>query len=396
MVLPAKHYERDFGWNDAWVLARVCRRWRNVALNSPQLWSRIVLWVPGPNLKTERLLGLQRTLKIFLDRARCAPLCIRFQGSHILDVLDQLLPLASQWKEIELFELRDPFLSTLVKAGVQFTSLETLEIVSWAELLEGTDGTSTVDLRQSMPSLKHFVWDVQDWRTLRKLLLPWSQLRTCSIQCLRSIDFLWILSLLSADTHISFVDANDAFYRHGASNSDELTTSNIASLSICSGTFGAPVLQQLVAPRLQKLVVSHRNNGKAESHWNHTISFLNDGGFHLKHLRLQSSLGPTMKTEHLLEIIKSPRGHDLMRLDLYYISDPLHFLRTLANKDEWVPNLRTLALVGVAEVDVVNILAERNPIVRILDFPEWEWDFPEKIVENGLDVVILHRPYFPK
>ncbi|KAJ7649616.1 hypothetical protein FB45DRAFT_1017093 [Roridomyces roridus] len=103
-----------------------------------------------------------------------------------------------------------------------------------------------------------------------------------------------------------------------------------------------------------------------------------------------------MNTEHLLEIIKSHRGQHLIRLEIYYISesDPLHFLRTLANKDEWVPSLQTLALVGVAEVDVVNILAERNPIVRILDFPELKWDFPEKNLEDVLDVVILRRPYF--
>ncbi|KAJ7649712.1 hypothetical protein FB45DRAFT_1017173 [Roridomyces roridus] len=98
-------------------------------------------------------------------------------------------------------------------------------------------------------------------------------------------------------------------------------------------------------------------------------------------------------TSFWIQTLKSPVVRDIMRLDIPFCdpSDLSVWLKAL-EKNEIVPNLRTLAFRDNKNVDMSNfnsVLAARNPAVRMESFMRWEWDFPEKVLEGGLDVVVL-------
>ncbi|KAJ7649724.1 hypothetical protein FB45DRAFT_1017182 [Roridomyces roridus] len=121
--------------NGVWILGWVCQRWRAVALGTPELWRHFVLRETGEQDPLKPFLNIQ------LDRARSAPLFIRFSARRSIELMDVLLDVSSQWADVQLgsTELCNRFLNQ----DSHFPHLKRLEIYSYLPLLEGR--TSSID-----------------------------------------------------------------------------------------------------------------------------------------------------------------------------------------------------------------------------------------------------------
>ncbi|KAJ7649759.1 hypothetical protein FB45DRAFT_1075413 [Roridomyces roridus] len=254
--------------NEVWILARVCQRWRAVASDTPELWRNFVLKGTGGNLTL--------SLKIQLDRARSAPLSICFWAPWTLDVMDIFLDVPAQWVDVQLSHtaVSNRFLSQ----DSHFPRLRRLEITGyWSPLLEGRTSTK-VDMVDSLPALEDLSLDLHRQPFPRQLLLPWSQLGTCTLRQLRTLDILWILSLVSQDTHVSLLDFDsgpDFVARESPIRSVEIGGS--------SSAYTQNMLSAMILPNLEKLEIGWAGGPDISPG---VISLLNRSGCHLKHLRL--------------------------------------------------------------------------------------------------------------
>ncbi|KAJ7613977.1 hypothetical protein FB45DRAFT_937602 [Roridomyces roridus] len=354
--------------NDVWILARVCQRWRAVALDIPKLWRHFVLrGICCPRL-------LKPFLKVQLDRARSAPLCIRlFQPP--LDGMDVLLDRSNS---------ETPHLLDFLSGHSHFSRLIRLEITSYSSLLEGRTGI--INIVNSLPALEHLQLNLGFKLFPRQLLLPWSQLGTCILSGLRALDILWILSLVSKDTHVSITDLG-----HGL----ELVTrrSPIRSVQIArsNSLHTHALLRTMTLPNLEKLEISWDEGPDISQGF---ISFLDRSTCHLKHLRL-----PRASCFQLLfSTLNSPHAHDVVRLDVPHVPGLAHIslLAMLSENEELVPHLRILAIRGdlrdIEALNVLELLVDRKSTIRRLSFKLWGWDFQERerdSMDTGLEVVIL-------
>ncbi|KAJ7614005.1 hypothetical protein FB45DRAFT_1008795 [Roridomyces roridus] len=360
----------------AWVVARVCRRWRAVAMNTAELWRHF--FVPKSGFSTSYL---KPVLTVQLARVRRARLSIQLPaGPAMLDLMDVLLSAAARWETVALST--ETQLSRFTKYHSHYPLLGKLNFWesehSWSRLTLPLDA----DMSGSLPALTELFWNAPAFP--KKLRLPWWQLTLCVLRgvCVHDVQQR-ILPFLTSTARIIIVDA-----KRSVNPTTMLRASKIRSLALENSSV---VLTGLVAPMLKKLDVIERlaigQDGGS------ITNFMNfpSAPCHLEHLRIRQS----DNTSFWIGTLDSPVARDIMRLDISFCapSDLAVWLKALARTDI-VPNLRTLAIRGNKKVEVSrsifkNALAARNPTVRIESFHCWEWDFPEKDLEGGLDVVIL-------
>ncbi|KAJ7633186.1 hypothetical protein FB45DRAFT_914563, partial [Roridomyces roridus] len=154
-------------------LLQICRRWRDVALATPALWSTMNLLLYNSNHHAQQ----RDLLKIWLQRSGNCALSIRVDylkeanddGTIIEECLAALLRHASRWQDIDVTlpfeELRG------ISGAMPFLRSVTIGIESWEERPE-----EPVVLFADAPALKHVVLS----RSFDPFMvsLPWSQITT--------------------------------------------------------------------------------------------------------------------------------------------------------------------------------------------------------------------------
>ncbi|KAJ7707331.1 hypothetical protein B0H17DRAFT_1032408 [Mycena rosella] len=365
------------GRNEPWMIAQVCSRWRAVALTSPRLWSNFVL--PADDPYSMRALSLQ------LERASHAHLFIRFTSRPTLDTLNLFLTASAHWEVVTL-ALGPAEFTHLFDYGGNFPTLKTLTLRSW-EPIQCTDGQG--DMRESFPALRNLQLDVCYEAFPRQLLLPWSNLRTCTLQKAHSSDALWLLSQLSPNTEFSVVRcANLDFAR-----STLQTKSCVRSLTIttCSTLFVRDLLTGLVAPALQELTLERIDDDDDQIQRDQLLSFLDRSACPLTHLRICAT---TISGDDLIRILEMPPTRGIVHLDVSAAAVWNRGVGALGAQ-HLVPNLRTLVLQGTPDIKHVPLLAllrSRWPVLRSvrLDGSESPQDVnSSSSLEAGeLDVII--------
>ncbi|KAJ7649900.1 hypothetical protein FB45DRAFT_5700 [Roridomyces roridus] len=382
--------------NDVWVIARVCSRWRAVALATPRLWSNFIL-PPGP-MEFQQPLPPPIPIEhweVQLDRAHLAPLAIRLQQRSALvtrELMELLLDASSQWEEVTITHLDDFY--WFIDHDSEFTRLKRLTLGGYGYGPLLLDDTLTVDMTQSLPALTYLHFSLSPFP--RHLILPWSQLRTCVLHRIRMSDIQWILPLLSSGTQVSIHRPED----HGGDLSPLVT--RIESLEIVNSSPHtlSSLLNIIVAPDLQKLLFREmRPPGVAVVGPDppDINTFLDNSQCRLTHLRAIECV-----LNSLMDILTSLSARDIVWLDItptYH--DDLRRLFSEFERAEQPPvsRLQTLVLRGPLEQhsELVNHpgLSSRNPTLRfykrtfdLLD----DWEIPErKPLEgtSGLDVVVI-------
>ncbi|KAJ7472791.1 hypothetical protein FB451DRAFT_1558947 [Mycena latifolia] len=358
--------------NEPWIIAQVCHRWRAVAITSPRLWRHFNLPYTrnGPNLRP--------ALTLQLERASNAPLSIRFRPQFSLDVLKLFLAASPRWEVVTL-DLRDNEFAHFI--GGSFPTLKLLTLRSWEPLM----CTDDVDMLESLPALKHLKLDLTE-ALPRRLLLPWSQLRTCTLVNFHSLDALWILSQLSPKTAVSLIRGANVDGERSTSH----TTSPIKSLKIdaCGEDFAEDLLTSLVAPTLEEF---HFECLEIEGETvDHIRSFLDNSMCPLTQLRIhtRSVLG-----DDLIHILETSHSHSIVHLDVFSTAISNHSLDALSSQ-RVVPHLRTLVLRGHGEFDPAHLLmmlGSRTPVlrsVRSAEFPG-DMDLHSASAAGGLQLIVI-------
>ncbi|KAJ7639245.1 hypothetical protein FB45DRAFT_1134504 [Roridomyces roridus] len=389
---------------EAWVVSRVCRRWRAVAIACPELWLHFVL--PKKPIK-----HLRDFVRIQLGRAPYpSSLSIRLHKGP-QDVMDLFFVAHTQWDEVVLHtnSALAQFARRARNTGTPFPRLKKLEVNDdWSSrLLEGEDRGAYFGLVQSLPALTNLFLDARTELFPKQLVLPWSHLQHCTLWSFVTSDVLWILALLppSASVIIRGIHDERAFpHSQTASLQASKTWSKISTLEFdnCSRLFTTTLLQVLHVPSLRKLAFRHDRGKSSAATLGEVADFLDRSGCVLEHLRVG---GVPLSDAGVLGILD--RGHgamwtnELIRLDVHWITDLRETLEALgrgtAEGSVLLPNLGTLAVRGTSafeSVDVLGLLKSRNPTVRRLPFGRWQWEFPDLPeigdgLEKELEVVIL-------
>ncbi|KIK58222.1 hypothetical protein GYMLUDRAFT_171486, partial [Collybiopsis luxurians FD-317 M1] len=69
---------------DAFSVAAVCHRWRELAISCPALWSNFEVWIPSGDPESEdesNVEHVQKRLDIFLSRSKAHPLTVTITAS---------------------------------------------------------------------------------------------------------------------------------------------------------------------------------------------------------------------------------------------------------------------------------------------------------------------------
>ncbi|KAJ7024269.1 hypothetical protein C8F04DRAFT_1270458 [Mycena alexandri] len=171
------------------LLCNVCRRWRDVALSTPSLWSSLAIHFPSHR----RRRNLYRN---WLSRAQNTPLSLCLDDSYIHSpdhstnvMIPTLLESSSQWRNLKLTLGHGLHLIGLLFRGdsrefsPKIPSLEKLTLS-----IENLPDNVSLSFRD-IPKLRHFALDL--YRP--EIQVPWHQLTTFRCGDITVYDYLEIL-----------------------------------------------------------------------------------------------------------------------------------------------------------------------------------------------------------
>ncbi|KAF7374485.1 F-box domain-containing protein [Mycena sanguinolenta] len=317
----------DPRYNMSWIISQVCSLWRILALNSPQLWRYFILENQRHiNDIDEKHCYFRRWSAIQLGRARHIPLFIHLKLERTVDILKLLLESSAQWGEAALSISPEGFTHFFGHGG-EFLALKSLTLRSWRPIPRAVH-----DLRESFPVLEDLRLALSNEALPRSLLLPWAQLRRCALEDVDSIEFSWIASQLSSGAQISVL--------YGANNDNRSTPQtktpiNSLTLSECGRHFISALLNSLVAPTLETLIIE---NIATDPLMQHISSFLEQSACALKRLRIDTHIDEGQ----LVSFLESPHARTIVHLDLPRTIISMRGMETLASHLQ----LRTLVLRG--------------------------------------------------
>ncbi|KAF9018016.1 hypothetical protein BDZ89DRAFT_1117428 [Hymenopellis radicata] len=235
-----------------WLLTRVCHRWRELAVNTPQLWTYLLLdFVKHVGFITSR----QCTYKValFLERSRGLPMTV-YLGSEesvmdhpVLPVLQVSIP---RWRHLTV-DLPRSSLQCL--SGNSFLTLRTLALGDNDE--EGWNVNVDVFRSTSAPVLR--ILEVCIGGPLEHVALPWSSLT--SIVYFRVFD-ADDLKTLRTSTDLEDLNVNlDVWDIHTTPFPDIVSLPKLCRLTITEGFNGhgrsKEFLSALVVPALSELTL---------------------------------------------------------------------------------------------------------------------------------------------
>ena len=150
------------------IISSVCRSWRDIALETPVLWSSIEFHTGGLVWVHEHFLS---TLKRYLKRSRQHPLFIAGSPPD-KKVLDALIRHSERWRELHLF-LHPSLLPRFNKVKGRVPLLEVLSLDTMCHHPRDYWHGSFIDGFESAPALTNLTLSFELWRDIH---VPWDQI----------------------------------------------------------------------------------------------------------------------------------------------------------------------------------------------------------------------------
>ncbi|KAF7317774.1 F-box domain-containing protein [Mycena kentingensis (nom. inval.)] len=222
-------------------LAQICRRWREIAHNTPELW-RSVHILPHPSNKTLALVNQ------WMERSRTLPLSIRFwtnnQDSHAASMIQALLAFRSRWEYVALrIPPNDP---VIPRIEGNFPKLARISL----SLHQGVHFGSLTSMKLSKAYLwcPIFVEQVD--------ILPWAQLTTLFLEAVFHdvVSFVLRQTRALVRCRLSQVDFDD----QPMVDTPVRMALETLIVDFCNPkqSLGAALLRPLHLPRLKRLRIS--------------------------------------------------------------------------------------------------------------------------------------------
>ncbi|KAF9016225.1 hypothetical protein BDZ89DRAFT_1166368 [Hymenopellis radicata] len=241
-----------------WLLARVCHRWRELAVNTPQLWTHVRLDFD----KHRRHISDQQCaykLGVFTERSRGLPMVV-YLGSKdsieyhpVLPVLGASIP---RWRHL-LVDIPRSSLQRL--SGNNFSMLRTM-------LLQYNDENQwhlTLDVFKSAsaPVLRSLeVAAEEPWYALEHVVVPWSQITSIMSFPAFDTDALNRLRTMANLEELSVV--NTGIYWHTPLHGNDVLLSKLRRLTMTENIYAPGGSKKffsiLTVPVLSELALEYR------------------------------------------------------------------------------------------------------------------------------------------
>ncbi|KAJ7249253.1 hypothetical protein B0H12DRAFT_703407 [Mycena haematopus] len=330
------------------LVATVCRKWRNIALATPNLWSDVRL--AQEEIKVEALHSL---LDLQLQRSGQVPLSIVFcEPRDTTSTLRLLLAVSHRWQSLDLSIFTDSQQELIQTSTNHFPVLEKLTIRIVPSLELG-------NLFRPLPLLREL--ELSWLNCPIPSTLPWSRLTKVT---LRDASVVVALDVLHSAPNITELWLH---YCYSDDGDCRTITSAIRSLKIshCRTGFCRDFLGHLTLPHLQELVLDCPDSGAVTSLFtgaSFSITYLNLTGVELSERELIGILRLTDTVDHLDINWPSDVHSDTLMEALTIVPG--------TRRPRLLPKLRVLRITGglSCHTDVlVAMLESRRPGLQLVE-----------------------------
>ncbi|KAJ7767121.1 hypothetical protein B0H16DRAFT_1882515 [Mycena metata] len=335
----------------AWLIARVCRSWREIAISSSRLWNQIDMDTSpfSANISAATINVLRRLLSTFLSHW---PPAQQLMETQKVAILEALFPAAHHWREAHLCldasELRSLF-QRLGANGLPTSFPQLTRLILFATSFSGeyTLGTVFRDL-PVLDELWYFGDSAGPATSLGLQGVALGQVKKLIIAAHRSrynlSDLLDTLQLAPKLVDLRFTHC--IFVAGPGDGTRTIHLPNLVSLRMSEIDYS--LLCYIASPTLQRLTILFTPRARPDPIAGQAsiLSFLSQPGLSLTFLELCPI---SQTTEHLLEILAHTPHVRTLKL---YFRDPIDrlFLDALAcgpGERNLVPHLVYLELEGI-------------------------------------------------
>ncbi|KAK7051296.1 hypothetical protein VNI00_004796 [Paramarasmius palmivorus] len=186
VLLPMRRYDtRNYTLDPTkppWTLGQVCRRWRQLILSSPCLWTFVHFQIPDPGTPFQEISGMVGRLASSLRRSGTLPLTVVVSSTRSPNpnhpLLLSLYSHSHRWAAVRFkltIEDLDIFTSMSLMIQANVPVLQTVEL----ELLGLLPGPGVIDAFQFAPVLQNVVFFYYIGGAGRRVVLkmPWAQVK---------------------------------------------------------------------------------------------------------------------------------------------------------------------------------------------------------------------------
>ncbi|KAJ7161461.1 hypothetical protein C8R43DRAFT_1105101 [Mycena crocata] len=342
------------------LLCGVCRRFRNVALGTPELWSSLNMNFSEPEKDVHA--EFSQLCKVWICRAQSTPLSLSLSYTDevhdddmhlIISMAEIIAHLSKQWQNLNI-ELDDDFveLALALPMDAKFPLLEKLTV-------------TTLDSVAELPISFHDAPKLREVYLNRMsrdiLLLPWQQITTFQVDDIPVVPCLKILR----DAQNLVDGIFDIFDEDPSSSSTSMIPRmHLRSLSVL-GTDVVDVIKCLKVPALTCLRLDlDLERETMETHA--FLSFASRSSFHLHTLILNCQ--PT-DMEALVQCLQAVPSLIHLKLRLQDVSDMNAIFASLTGQRSFLPKLESMHTIFIyPETDMQLFTA-----LVLVEMLCWRW-----------------------